>query len=272
MALDVTNNIYSINAQRNMTKNQSGLQRSMERLSSGARINRASDDAAGLAISEKLMANIAAMTQASANASDAVSMIQVTEGAMDESSNMLIRMKELAEQAATGTVSTAERGYLDTEYKALYAEITRTAESTKFNDTYLLNGTLNVQIQVGTSNSANDVLTVSVGAVDAATLGLTTGISTVTGAQAALSTISDAIDQVSGTRAGLGALENRIESVISNLNTAVENLTSANSQIRDTDVAAETANMTKYNVLVQAGVAVLAQANSVPSLALTLLK
>ena len=272
MSLTVTNNLFSLNAQRNLTKSQNGLQQSMERLSSGFKINRASDDAAGLAISEKLTANIAAMTQASSNASDAVSLIQVAEGAMDETSNMLVRMKELAEQAATGTVSTAERGYLDTEYKALYAEITRTADNTKFNDTYLLDGTLNVNIQVGTSNGTNDVLTVSVGAVDASTLSLTTGISSVSDAQAALSSISDAIDSVSSARAGLGALENRFESVISNINTAVENLTSANSQIRDTDVAAETANMTKYNVLVQAGVAVLAQANSVPSLALSLLK
>jgi flagellin len=272
MPLRVTNNLYSINAQRNINRSQVGLSKSLERLSSGFRVNRAGDDAAGLAISEKLRSNIRALSQASRNASDGVGLIQVAEGAMDETNNMLVRMKELAEQAATGTVNTAERGYLDTEYKALYNEITRISDATKFNSTYLLDGTLSVNVQIGVSSGSNDSLAITISDVDAASLALTTGIGTVTNAQAALGTTTVAIGTVSDKRASLGALQNRLESIISNLDTVVENLTGAESRIRDVDVAAETANMTKFNILVQAGVSVLMQANQQPSIALSLLR
>lgn len=272
MPLRVTNNIHSLNAQRNLSRNQARLGKALERLSSGLRINRSGDDAAGLAISEKLRSNIRALNQASRNASDGIAMIQVTEGAMSELSNMLTRMKQLAEQAATGTISDTERGYLNTEYLALYSEITRVADNTKYNETQLLDGSLSVQVQIGISNGANDSILISVGHVDAATLGLTSSISTVTTARGALTTTTTAVGAISTQRAHLGALQNRMESVISNIDTVVENLTGAESRIRDVDIAAETAEMTKYNILVQAGVAVLSQANQEPAIALQLLK
>ena len=272
MPLRITNNVSSLNAQRNIGKSQVGLAKALERLSSGLRINKAGDDAAGLAISEKLRSNIRALNQASRNASDGVALIQVGEGAMAEISNMMVRMKELAEQSCTGTLSATERGYLNTEYQALRDEITRIADSTKFNDTSLLNGSLDITIQIGISDNAlNDTINISVSDVDSTALGLTTGIDTVTNAQSALTASTAAISTISTRRSGLGSLQNRLESVISNIDTVVENLTGAESRIRDVDIAAETANLTKFNILVQAGVSVLAQANQSPQVALSLL-
>ena len=272
MPLRITNNVSSINAQRNINKSQVGLSKSLERLSSGLRINKAGDDAAGLAISEKLRSNIRALNQASRNASDGISMIQTAEGAMDEISNMIIRMKELAEQSATGTLGATERGYLNEEYQALRNEITRIADATKFNDTALLDGSLDVNVQIGLSdNATNDILTIAVSDVDAAALALATAIDSVTNAQAALTSATTAISTVSTRRAGMGALQNRLESVVSNIDTVVENLTGAESRIRDVDIAAETANLTKFSILVQAGVSILAQANQQPQVALSLL-
>jgi len=272
MALRITNNVASLNAQRYVAGSQNGLAKSLERLSSGLRINKAGDDAAGLAISEKLRSNIRAMNQASRNASDGVSMIQTAEGAMEEINTMLVRMKELAEQAATGTVGTTERGYLSSEYTALRSEITRIADSTKFNDTALLNGTLNVNVQIGLASASTDTLNITVQDVDAAALSLTASIATVTNAQAALTATTGAINTISSRRSSLGSLQNRLESVVNNINTVVENLTAAESRIRDVDIAAETANLTKYSILVQAGVSILTQANQTPTVALSLLK
>ncbi len=273
MPLRITNNVASLNAQRNITRSQVGLAKSLERLSSGLRINRAGDDAAGLAISEKLRSNIRALNQASRNASDGVALIQTAEGAMDEINSMLIRMKELAEQAATGTVGTTERAYLDSEFQALRSEITRISQATKFNDTTLLDGTLNVGIQIGTSSGANDTIRVQLSqSVDATTLALTESISTVTNAQAALGTVGAAINTIASRRSSLGALQNRLESVIANIDTVVENLTGAESRVRDVDIAAETAELTKYTILVQAGISILTQANQSPSIALSLLR
>ncbi|NLH49776.1 MAG: flagellin FliC [Myxococcales bacterium] len=273
MALRITNNIQSLNAQRQINKSNNGLAKSLERLSSGLRINKAGDDAAGLAISEKLRSNIRALNQASRNSSDGISLVQTAEGAMDEINNMLVRMKELAEQASTGTVGEEERAYLSGEYTALYDEISRISDATKFNDTNLLDGSLDVDIQIGVSDDATtDVLNITVDAVDSGTLGLTANISSVANAQDALSTVSSAISTISSTRASLGALQNRLESVVNNIDTVVENLSSAESRIRDADVASETANLTKYSILVQAGVSILAQANQSPSVALSLLQ
>ena len=272
MPLRVTNNINSISAQRHLSKTQSGLSKALERLSSGMRVNRAADDAAGLAISEKLRSNIRALSQASRNASDGVALIQVTEGAMEEIANMLVRMKELSEQAATETVSSTERGYLATEFDALVEEIDRIASSAKFNETPLLDGSLDVRVQIGTSNGSTDNLRLSVGDVHATSLGVSGTLDTATNAANMLSTLTTAIQNIAGRRAGLGALQNRLESIISHIDTVTENLTGAESRIRDADIAAETANMTKYNILVQAGVAVLAQANQEPSVALQLLQ
>lgn len=271
MALRITNNVQSLNAQRNINKSQIGLSKSLERLSSGLRINKAGDDAAGLAISEKLRSNIRALNQASRNASDGIAMIQTAEGAMDEVNNMLVRMKELAEQSATGTVGATERGYLNSEYSALRSEITRIADSTKFNDTNLLDGTLSVAVQIGISNGSDDTLTVSVSDVDATALSLSTSVSTVSKAQAALVAATSAISTIATRRSGLGAMQNRLESIVANIDTVVENLTSAESRIRDVDVAAETADLTKYSILVQAGVSILTQANQSPQVALSLL-
>ena len=271
MPLRITNNVSSLNAQRNINKSQIGLARSLERLSSGFRINKAGDDAAGLAISEKLRSNIRALNQASRNASDGISMIQTAEGAMDEINNMLVRMKELAEQAATGTVGDTERGYLNQEYTALRSEITRIADATKFNDTNLLDGSLDVDVQIGLSDGANDTLNITVSDVDAAALSMTSSIATVVNAQAALTSATTAIDTIASRRADLGALQNRLESIVNNIDTVVENLTAAESRVRDVDIAAETAELTKYTILVQAGVAVLTQANQSPTVALSLL-
>ncbi len=272
MPLRITNNIASINARRNTGKNQKGLDQALERLSSGFRINRAGDDAAGLAISEKLRSNIRALARASTNASDGIGMVQVAEGAMSEINEMLVRMKELAEQAATGTIGTTERGYLDQEYQQLRTEITRIADSTKFNETLLLNGSLNVQIQIGLSSGSADSITITLSDVDSTALSLTSSISTVTNAIAALSATTSAVETVAQRRAYLGATQNRLESVISNIDNVVENLTAAESRIRDVDIAEETANLTKYSILVQAGVSVLTQANQSPQIALALLQ
>jgi flagellin len=248
------------------------MSKALERLSSGLRVNKAGDDAAGLAISEKLRSNIRALNQASRNASDGVALIQTAEGAMEEVNNMLVRMKELAEQAATGTVGTEERAYLSNEYVALRNEITRISDTTSFNDTKLLDGTLSIQLQIGRENLANNRLTVTIGDIDSTALALTTTISTAANAQSALTSVSTAIQTISNRRASLGALQNRLESVVSNIDTVVENLTAAESRIRDADIAAETANMTKYSILVQAGVSILAQANQSPMVALSLLQ
>ncbi len=269
MGMVVTSNIPSLNAQRNVNRSQAGLVKSLERLSSGFRINRAADDAAGLAISEKLRGNVRAMQQASRNTSDGISMIQTAEGAMDEISSMLLRMKELSEQAATGTVGTSERGYLNTEFTALRTEITRIADNTKYNDINLLNGSLSKTIQVGIT--ATEKITISTGDVDATALSLATSISTATKAQAALTTSSTAIGTVAGRRSSLGSLQNRFESVISSIDNQVENLSAAESRIRDVDIAAETANLTKFSILVQAGVSILSQANQAPMAALSLM-
>lgn len=271
MSLRITNNVASLNAQRNITKSNAGLSEALERLSSGYRVNRAADDAAGLAISEKLRANTRALTQASRNASDGVSVVQTAEGALDEVGNMLVRMKELAEQASTGTVGDEERGYLQDEYAALRSEITRIGENTKFNDTLLFDGNYSESVQIGIESGAGNVLTIGIDQMDSASLSLTASISDATNASAALGTISTAIETVSTTRANLGALQNRLESIVNNIDTQVENLTAAESRIRDADIASETANMTKYSILVQAGVSVLTQANQTPQIALSLL-
>jgi flagellin len=272
MALRITNNVASLNAQRQINRSNAGLGRALERLSSGFRINRAGDDAAGLAISEKLRANVRALGQASRNASDGISMIQTAEGGMDEVNNMLVRMKELAEQSANGTLSDDERGFLSSEYKALFDEITRIADATKFNETNLLDGSLSVNIQIGISDGTTDTLNVAISDVDAAALSLTSTISSVGNAQSALTSVTSAIQTVAGRRSELGALQNRLESIVNNIDTTVENLTAAESRIRDTDIAAETANLTKYSILVQAGVSILAQANQSPTVALSLLQ
>jgi flagellin len=254
------------------------LDKNLERLSSGFRINRAGDDAAGLAISENLRAQIRGLQQAERNALDGVSLVQVAEGGLQEISNILIRLRELGVQAASDTVGTTERRFLSVEFDALLEEIDRIANATEYNRVPLLNGTAAVfDIQVGTRNNPNvDRLTffdTSSADVNVVALGLNlASISDKTSAQNSLAAIDGAITSVASIRADFGAMQNRLQSVINNIAISIENMSAANSRIRDTDIASETAELTKNNILMQAGTAVLAQANASAQSALTLLK
>lgn len=274
MGLRVNTNVASVNAQRNLVNTTDRLNRSLERLSSGLRITRASDDAAGLAISERFRAEIRSLAQAQRNANDGVSMLQIAEGALNETSGILIRLRELAIQSANGTLGSGERQALEDEFSALIDEVNRIAAVTEFNGTQILAGGSGVSVtfQIGTDNTANDRITVS--GVDATAAGVGVdglSITTVSGAQAALSAIDAAIDSVSSLRAQFGAAQNRLESAIRSIAVAIENTTAAESRIRDVDVASETAELTRNQVLQQAGIAVLAQANVSTQAALRLL-
>lgn len=271
--LSIQTNTQSLNAQKNLSRTQKSLAGNFQKLSSGLRITRAGDDAAGLAISEDMKAQIRGLGQAERNANDGVSMLQTAEGAMNEVSGILTRMRELAVQASTDTVDDTQRGYLNQEFSALKDEVDRISAVTEFNGTSLLDGSAsNVEFQVGVNNSSNDRISVSFSDMSSDGIGLSgTTIGSKGGAQSALSSIDTAIENVSGERAGIGATENRLNITVSNLQSARENLSAANSRIRDVDVASETASMTKNNILQQAGVAVLAQANQLPSMALSLI-
>ncbi|MGB0679785.1 MAG: flagellin [Polyangiales bacterium] len=273
MALTVMTNTSSLNAQRHLGRTQHNLSMSMGRLSSGLKINRAGDNAAGLAISENLRADLRSLKQAQQNANDGISLLQTAEGAMNEISGILGRMRELAMIAATDTVGNTERAYSQLENAALIAEITRITDVTEFNGTTLIDGSASaLDFQVGMQNTANDRLTVAIADVDATALGVNAlDISTKAGAQGALATVDAAIQTMSGARATIGSAENRLQVTIGNLSSTHENLSAAHSGIRDTDMAEETASMTRSNILMQAGVSVLAQANQLPSMALSLL-
>ncbi len=282
MGLRINTNTASITAQKNLAKSQQSLERSLDRLSSGLRITRAGDDAAGLAISESLRAQIRGLLQAQRNANDGISVIQTAEGALNEVSNILIRMREIGVQSASeGSVSNSERSFLQNEFSALQSEITRIANSTKFGGRTLLDGTLSgtgsaLTFQVGINNvSSVDRITLSVGDATASGLAIQhsdAAISTTASAQTSLATIDSALDTVSTLRGELGSAQNRLQSVVNNLASSVENLSAANSRIRDVDVASETAALTRAQVLQQAGIAVLAQANVSSQVALTLLQ
>jgi flagellin len=276
MGLRVNTSLSSVNAQRNLFNTNVKLGKSLEKLSSGLRINRAGDDAAGLAISESFKSEIRALQQASRNASDGISMVQTAEGALDEVSNIAIRLKELSEQAANGTLGSSERSFLNSEFSALVQEITRITDTTSFNGTNLIDGSGgSVDIQVGTkSASANQIKLDFNTDVDATALGLAalslTGTDA-TNAKAALDAVSTALTTISQTRANFGAVQNRLESTVRNIGVAVENFSAANSRIRDVDVAEESANLTSLQILQQAGISVLAQSNVAPQSALSLL-
>jgi flagellin len=276
MALTINTNVASLNAQRNLNTTQLGLAKSMERLSSGLRINRAGDDAAGLAISQNMQANIRSMNQAVRNANDGISLTQTAEGALNETSNILLRMRELGTQAASGTLTGSQRDNIQVEFKSLQDEIDRISNVTDFNGAKLLSGNLSAgaSLQVGTGTTSSDTISVTIGKADSATLSVgsgTTFVSTQAAAQSSLSAIDSAISQVATMRGGLGAVQNRLQSTINNLQVAVENTSAANSRILDVDVAAETSNMTRAQILTQAGVSILSQANQSPQLALKLL-
>ena len=272
MGIRINTNVSSLNSQRHLANSTNQFAKSMEKLSSGLRINRAGDDAAGLAISEGLKADIRALQQAGRNAADGISLVQTGEGALDEVSSILLRMKELAEQSLNGTLSDTDRGYLDAEYTALSDEMDRIADSTEFNGVSLLNGTLDVDIQVGISTSAWDSVNVALGDdMDAAGVGIAAAIDTAANAATAMDEIDTAIASVTSARSDFGSIQNRFESSIRNIDMTSENLAAANSRIRDVDVAAETSRLTSYQILQQAGVTMLAQANMTTGLAMALL-
>jgi flagellin len=292
--LVINHNMAAMSAARYLTQNYSSLSTSVQRLSSGLRINSAADDAAGLAVREMMRTDIAVLNQGVRNANDAISMIQTADGALSVIDEKLTRMKELAEQAATGTYTTAQRLIMDSEYQAMASEITRIANATNFNGVKLLDGSLSgsdtskigekgqeMKIHFGTGNSsAEDYYYVRIGNATASALGLgnaATGmkagstISTQSAAQNALNAIDIAVMSKDNIRASLGAISNRLSNTVTQLSIQAENLQSAESQISDVNVATEMTNFTRNQILVQAGVAMLAQANSLPQLALKLL-
>ncbi|MGZ3723352.1 MAG: flagellin N-terminal helical domain-containing protein [Bdellovibrionales bacterium] len=276
MSLRISTNVASLNAQKNLDRTHEGLNRSLARLSSGYRINQAADDAAGLAISENLRGQIRGMKQASRNSEDGVSLVQVAEGGLQEMSNMLIRLRELGVQAASDTIGDTERKFLDVEYQQLKSEMQRISEVTEFNGRDLLNGTGGIiDIQVGTHNDPfKDRISFNSSAANSSleALGMTAeGLATKEQAQAGLSVVDNAMTSVNAMRANFGAMQNRLGSTIANLSIAHENYSAANSRIRDTDVAEETAELTRNTILMQAGVSVLGQANQAQQIAMKLL-
>lgn len=279
MGLRIATNVSSLTSQRNLRQTRRALDKSLERLSSGYRINRSGDDAAGLAISEKLNAKVRGLIQAERNANDGISLIQVAEGALNEVQNILVRLRELGVQAASDTIGEEERRFLNEEYQSLKEELDRIANSTEFNGTYLLDGTvgtLDFQVNTGGLN----LLGVDRISFDAFKMDVNLdklniedmNIVSKYSAQRSLSFVDDALQDVSSIRGELGALENRLTSTINNLGISIENMTAARSRIKDVDMASETAEMTQRNILMQAGISVLAQANNVPRMALSLLE
>lgn len=276
MGLRINTNVASLSAQRALGITKNNLDNNLRKLSSGERITRAGDDAAGLAISEKLKGHIRGLRQAKRNSDDGIALIQVAEGGLNEISNIIIRLRELAVQAASDTVGDTERGFSNIEYQNLKDEVQRIAESMEFNGRKLLNGQGGlVEIQVGIHNDPiNDRIKYDSADTDATleTLGL--NLETIAhkeGAQVSLKKLDDALTKINGTRANLGALQNRLQSTVNNIAISEENFSAANSRIRDVDVAAETADLTRNNILAQAGVSVLGQANTSANFALKLI-
>ena len=295
MALVINHNMMALNANRNLSTAYNALATSVNRLSSGLRVNTAADDAAGLAIRELMRAEIASLNQGVRNANDAISLIQTADGALQVIDEKLIRMKELATQAATGSYNSDQRLMIESEYQQMASEITRIAQATDFNGIHLLNGTLSsdthngkelessgkLKVHFGTGNeSAEDYYYIKIGDSTASALGVgnsidpnQTGytISTQEAAQTSLEALNRAIISKDQIRASLGAIQNRLENTISNLQVQAENIQAAESRISDVDVAAEMTNFVRSQILTQSAVAMLGQANSLPQMALTLL-
>jgi flagellin len=275
MGMRINTNVSAINARRLLTNSTEGTQKVLEKLSSGNRINKAGDDAAGLAISENLRAQIRGLRQAKRNASDGISLVQVTEGGLNEVSNILVRLRELSVQAASDTIGDTERSFTDREFQSLKKEIQRISESTNYNGTQLLAGREQpIDIQVGLYNQANDRLSYDTKFADSrlAALGITDeSVLTKQGAQESLAKLDEGLKHVNEVRSTLGATQNRLQSTINNLAIYDENLSAANSRIRDADVAEESSELVKQQILQQAGVAVLGHANSFQQQAIKLL-
>jgi len=280
MSMSVNTNVTSLNAQRNLATTQSQLATSMQRLSSGLRVNSAKDDAAGLAISERMSAQVRGMNVAIRNANDGISLAQTAEGALGKVGDSLQRMRELAVQARNGTNSGSDKDSLDKEYQQLASEITRVLGGTTFNGAAILGASAGAKdFQIGANTTTNDVITVTTTdmTADASITAVTTGAvidsSTSTATLATvIDNIDDAIDKVNSERALYGATQNRFDSVISNLQTSVENQSAAKSRITDADFASETSNLSRAQILQQAGTAMVAQANQLPQQVLSLLK
>ncbi len=278
MALFINTNLPSLNAQRNLSKSQNDLTTSLQRLSSGLRVNSAKDDAAGLYVSQQMTRDIRGMNQAVRNAADSISLAQTAEGALGEIGNNLQRIREIAIQAANATVG--DRAGLQAEADQLTQEISRIVQTTNFNGTSVLSGATSLTFHVGASGAASNQVSITTSNMTTLSAGYnatltntgTVVVSTSAGASAALSGLQIAIDQVSTARATYGALQNRFEAVISNLQNYAENLTAARSRILDADFAAETAKLTRAQILQQAGTSILAQANTLPQNALSLLQ
>ena len=295
MSLVINHNMMAMNASRNLTNSYGNLAKSISKLSSGLRVNSAADDAAGLAIRELMRSDIASLNQGVRNANDAISLIQTADGALGVIDEKLIRMKELAEQAATGTYNSDQRLMIESEYQAMASEITRIANSTDFNGVHLLNGNLSsdthdgsglvstgkMKVHFGTANdSAEDYYYIQVGNSTASALGVGNSaaatssaytVSTQEAAQKALVGLNDAIISKDKIRANLGAMQNRLENTISNLQIQAENLQSAESRISDVDVATEMTEFVRNQILSQAATAMLSQANSLPRMAMQLI-
>ena len=282
MAQVINTNVMSLNSQRVLMNSSSSMATSLERLSSGLRINRAKDDAAGLAISQRFTSQIRGLEQANRNANDGISLLQTAEGALDEVTNMLQRMRELAVQSMNGSVSAGDRKSLNDEYQELRSEIDRVFKSTEFNGTNLLGAGATLTMQVGFKAGANyqiAISTLNMGSATSANGGVSfiiqsTGntVSTTTGASTAVARLDSAIDKVSQKRADFGAKQNRLEAAVRNNANVIENQSAARSRVMDTDFAAETANLTRTQILQQAGTAMLAQANALPQNVLSLIR
>jgi len=281
MAMSIVTNVSSLNAQRNLSNTQDALAKNVQRLSSGLRINQAADDAAGTGISANLSADIRSLAQASRNTADATSMAQLAEGALNEVSGIVTRMRELAVQSSNATIDATARSFIQEEFGQLRSEITRISSVTEFNGRVMLDGSLNsgIDFQVGMNSSANDRIKLSIQEAAASTLGAGAGsmisdasLSTATKAQVAIKIFDNAITELSTSRANIGAVQNRLSATLSNLAVARENLSAANSRIKDVDVAEESASLTRNQILSQAGTSLLSQANSLPQSALSLIR
>jgi len=272
--MSIKTNISSLDAQKNLTGTENDLNNSLAKLSSGFRITKAQDDAAGLAIAVNLAAQIKSYNQSVRNANDALNVVQTADSALNESQDILTRLRELASQSASSGVSNTERGYIQNEVDGLISEIDRIANATEFNGIALLNTNAALTFQVGIRNvAANDQIVVTTSSATVANLGLSVlSLATITSAQGALGLIDSAMQSISSTRATLGAQGNRMEKAIAAATSAAVAISAAQSRIRDVDVAEETSNMSRSQVLLQAGVSVLAQANQLPQVALKLLQ
>lgn len=267
MSLYINHNLASMNAQRTVAGTNRSLRGSFEKVSSGLRINKAADDAAGLGVAENLNAHFRSTKVAMRNTNDGVSVVQTAEGATNEVGNIVKRMRELAVQSSSDALATTERAYINDEFAQLSAEVDRIAEVTEFNGTQLANGgNTALNIQVGVNNTVNDRIEITLGDLTASTLGVSTntgtamGLGTIASARAAITNLDSALDLVNGYRSDYGATQNRLGSALRNLEIYSENLASAEAQIRDVDFASETAELAKLQIMQQAGLSVLAQA------------